>query len=158
MGIRVAGGVSGQIGRRMGWLLAIIAVAIPALEMVGIYQIAQHIGWGWTLVWLLWAMWAGAALIRAQHVDLPARMRQAAERGENPFGAIWASGRRILAGVLLILPGAGSDLLALLLLLWPTARVPAEGASDGFVNPPPSPPPSAHGEPEIIEGEFRRED
>lgn len=140
MSIRVTGGVA--------WLALIIAVAIPALEIVGIYQIAQTIGWGWTLVWLISAIWIGATLIRAQHGDLPARVKQALERGEAPFGEIWAGGRRLLAGVLLILPGAGSDVLALLLLLWPTARTPA-----------PTPPPTARpGEPEVIEGEFRRED
>ncbi len=140
MSMRVTGGAA--------WLALIIAVAIPALEIVGIYQIAQKIGWGWTLLWLIAAIWAGVALIRAQHSDLPARLKQAMARGEAPFGEVWASGRRLLAGVLLILPGAGSDLLALLLLLWPTARAPA-----------PMPPPGAtRGESEVIEGEFRRED
>ena len=140
MTMRVAGGAA--------WLAVIIAVAIPALEMVGIYQIAQRIGWVWTLLWLIAALWAGVTLIRAQHSDLPARLSQALARGENPFGAIWASGRRLLAGILLILPGAGSDLLALLLLLWPTARAPA----------PVPPPTAARGATEVIEGEFRRED
>ena len=130
------------------WLVAIIAVAIPALEMVGIYQISLWIGWGWTLLWLISAIWAGVALIRAQHSDLPARLKQAVARGEAPFGEIWAGGRRLLAGVLLILPGAGSDLLALLLLLWPTSR---SALPDPAVRPP-------GGEREVIEGEFRRED
>jgi len=116
--------------------------------MVGIYQIAQNLGWGWTLLWLLTAAWVGVALIRAQHSDLPARLSQALARGETPFGEIWASGRRVLAGVLLILPGMGSDLLAILLLLWPTARTPDD-------TPPGTDP---RGEKEAIEGEFRRED
>ena len=140
MTMRVAGGAA--------WLAVIIAVAIPALEMVGIYQIAQRIGWGWTLLWLIAALWAGVSLIRAQHSDLPARLSRALARGENPFGALWASGRRLLAGILLILPGAGSDLLALLLWLWPPARTPA----------PVPPPTAARGETEVIEGEFRRDD
>jgi len=130
---------------RLGFL-AIIALAVPALEMVGIYQIAQRIGWGWTLLWLIAAIWAGVALIRAQHSDLPARLKQAIARGETPFGEIWASGRRLLAGVLLILPGAGSDLLAILLLLWPTARTPVPLV------------PARPDEAEVIEGEFRREE
>lgn len=144
MSMRVTGGAA--------WLALIIAIAIPALEIVGIYQIAQKVGWGWTLLWLISAIWIGASLIRAQHSDLPARVKQSMARGEAPFGEIWASGRRLLAGVLLILPGAGSDLLALLLLLWPTTRVPS-----GM----PPPPPPAHAprrEGDVIEGEFRRED
>ncbi|MDD5390851.1 MAG: FxsA family protein [Gallionellaceae bacterium] len=144
MSIRVTGGVA--------WLALIIAVAIPALEIVGIYQIAQKIGWGWTLIWLISAVWIGATLIRAQHSDLPARVKLALERGEAPFGEIWASGRRLMAGVLLILPGAGSDVLALLLLLWPTARAPSG------MPPTPPPPNTPRGEGDVIEGEFRRED
>jgi UPF0716 protein FxsA len=137
MSMRVAGGVT--------WLAAIIAVAVPALEMVGIYQIAQRVGWTWTLLWLIGAAWAGVSLIRALHSDLPARVKLALARGESPFGEVWASGRRLLAGVLLVLPGIGSDLLALLLLLWPTRRTPL--------------PPAARQEgPEVIEGEFRREE
>ncbi|MDP2431647.1 MAG: FxsA family protein [Pseudomonadota bacterium] len=143
MSMRVTGGGA--------WLALIIAVAIPALEIVGIYQIAQKIGWGWTLVWLISAIWIGATLIRAQHSDLPTRLKQAMARGEAPFGEVWASGRRLLAGVLLILPGAGSDLLALLLLLWPTTRAPAH-------MPPPSARQTRPVEPDVIEGEFRRED
>lgn len=142
MSMRVTGGAA--------WLALIIAIAIPALEIVGIYQIAQKIGWGWTLLWLISAIWIGASLIRAQHSDLPARVKLALERGEAPFGEIWASGRRLMAGVLLILPGAGTDLLALLLLLWPTARQPS--------GMPPPPPNATRGEGDVIEGEFRRED
>jgi UPF0716 protein FxsA len=137
MSIRVSGGVA--------WLAVIIAVAVPALEMVGIYQIAQRVGWGLTLLWLIGAAWAGVALIRAQHSDLPTRVKQTLARGESPLGEIWASGRRLLAGVLLILPGAGSDLLALLLLAWPTRREVLPSAQ-------------RHGEPDVIEGEFRREE
>ena len=144
MSMRVTGGAA--------WLALIIAIAIPALEIVGIYQIAQKIGWGWTLLWLISAIWIGASLIRAQHSDLPARVKLALERGEAPFGEIWASGRRLMAGVLLILPGAGTDLLALLLLLWPTARQPAG------MPPPPPPQNPRRGEGDVIEGEFRRED
>ncbi|MDO9224975.1 MAG: FxsA family protein [Pseudomonadota bacterium] len=145
MNMRVTGGAA--------WLGLIIAVAIPALEIVGIYQIAQKIGWGWTLLWLIGAIWAGTTLIRAQHSDLPARVKQSLARGEAPFGEVWASGRRLLAGVLLILPGAGSDIIALLLLLWPTSRVASN------IPPPPPPPPGTRREAgDIIEGEFRRED
>lgn len=132
-----------HLAGKAAWLAVIIAIAIPGLEMVGIYQVAQRIGWGYTLLWLAAAVWAGMTLIRAQHSDLPARVMQAIARGETPLGEIWASGRRLMAGVFLILPGAGSDVLALLLLLWPTARRPL-------------PRPTPHDD--VIEGEFRRED
>lgn len=129
------------------WLAAIIAIALPALEMLGIYLVALQIGWAWTFFWLIADIWLGLSLIRSQHGDLPARLKQALARGENPLGEIWASGRRILAGVLLLLPGPGSDVVALLLLIWPTRRAAL-----------PIQPPRRPEEPSVIEGEFRRED
>lgn len=139
MRMRVSGGLAGPA--------VIIAVALPALEMLGIYLVSRQIGWGWTLAWLVADVWLGLRLIRSPQGDLAARLRQTMERGEHPLGEIWASGRRLLAGVLLIVPGPGSDLLALLLLLWPARRQPL---------PPPSATPP--GEARIIEGEFRREE
>jgi hypothetical protein len=41
----------------------IIAVAIPALEIVGIYLVGSRIGLGWTLIWLLAAIFVGGAVI-----------------------------------------------------------------------------------------------
>jgi len=129
----------------------IIAVAIPALEIVGIYLVGSRIGLGWTLIWLLAAMIAGAAVIRQEQASFMPRLQQAMAQGQAPFGLIWASGRRFFAGVLLIVPGPFSDFLALLLLLWPQPKLPpvdtvrperAQTASQG----------------DVIEGDFRRED
>lgn len=129
---------------RLGFL-GIIAVAIPALELVGIYLIGQRIGALWTLVWLFGAAAAGVLLMRTTGAGFLPRVTQALAQGEDPFSVLLASGRRFLAGVLLILPGLGSDLIALTLLLWPSpAARPQAGraqADDG-----------------VIEGEFRRED
>ena len=141
MKVRIHGGLA--------WLALIIAVAIPALEMVGIYQVAQELGWGLTLLCLVAAGWAGVALIRAQPRELSARLGLALARGETPFAAIWSSGRRLLAGVLLILPGFGSDVLAILLLIWPSTSTPLRPTVSGS---------APRGEGEVIEGEFRRED
>ena len=141
MKVRIHGGLA--------WLALIIAVAIPALEMVGIYQVAQKMGWGLTLLWLIAAAWAGVMLIRAQPRELSSRLGQALARGETPFGAMWASGRRLLAGVLLILPGFGSDVLAVLLLIWPPASAPPRPNAPGS---------DPSGEAQVIEGEFRRDD
>jgi UPF0716 protein FxsA len=135
---------------RLG-IAGIIAVAIPALEIVGIYQVGSRIGLGWTLLWLLAAMFAGAAVIRQEQAAFMPRLQQAMARGQAPLALLWASGRRFLAGVLLIIPGPFSDCIAVLLLLWPTPKLaPAEPA------PRQSAPPGSRGD--VIEGDFRRED
>ncbi len=137
---------------RLG-IAGIIAVAIPALEIVGIYQIASRIGLGWMLLWLLAAIFIGAAVIRQERASFMPRLQQALAQGQAPFGLLWASGRRFLAGVLLIVPGPFSDFIALPLLLWPRPKL-ARGEP---VGPVPGPGPKRN-ESDVIEGDFRRED
>jgi UPF0716 protein FxsA len=135
---------------RLGFA-GIIAVAIPALEIVGIYQIGARIGIGWTLVWLLAAMFIGTAVIRQEQAAFVPRLQQAMAQGQAPFGVLWASGRRFLAGVLLIIPGPFSDAIAVLLLLWPGPKL-------NSVDTPRPESASAGSKGNVIEGDFRRED
>jgi UPF0716 protein FxsA len=135
---------------RLGFA-GIIAVAIPALEIVGIYLVGSRIGLGWTLLWLLAAMIAGGMVIRQEQALFMPRLQQAMAQGQAPFGLIWASGRRFLAGVLLIIPGPFSDFVALLLLLWPGPKLPPVDT----VRPERASPGSGG---DVIEGDFRRED
>jgi UPF0716 protein FxsA len=128
---------------RLGFA-GIIAAAFLALEMVGIYRIAQSIGGAPTFLWLIAAIIAGVWVIRRAGAGLMPGLASSLERGHAPFGVLWTTGRRLLAGALLILPGAISDGIALILLLWPhTPLPPARHA------------PAENG---VIEGEFRRED
>jgi UPF0716 protein FxsA len=128
---------------RLGFA-GIIAVAFLALEMVGMYLIAGSIGLLSTCLWLFGAFVAGVWVIRQAGAGFLPGLAASANHGHAPFGLLWATGRRFLAGVLLILPGAISDLIALLLLLWPSPKTV---------------PPSAAGpEDGVIEGEFRREE
>ncbi|MDD4881146.1 MAG: FxsA family protein [Gallionellaceae bacterium] len=127
----------------------IIALAFPVLEIIGIISIWDRIG-AWTLLWLLLAVLAGSALISLERIAFMPSLAAAMATGGNPFEAIKASGLRFLAGVLLIFPGAISDVMALILLLWA-----------GFQ--PPAPPPARRGpdraaNDDVIEGDFRRVD
>jgi UPF0716 protein FxsA len=74
-------------------------------------------------------------------------MAAAVLAGQHPLQSLKASGLRFLAGLLLILPGAASDLLALVLLAWA-----------GFRPPPHRPPGGGPAGDEVIEGEYRRLD
>lgn len=115
--------------------------------MVGIYLIWQSIG-AWTLTWLALAALAGFALIAAERVAFLPRLAESMMTGTHPLELLLASGQRFLAGVLLILPGAMSDLIALVLLLRAGLAPVA----------PKSRPQGAPRDADVIEGDFRRID
>ena len=121
------------------WLFLAILLGFPLLEFWVAILVAQKIGW-WLLVWLIGSVILGATLIREQQFALLGHVMRAAQQGGDPFQAIFASGRILLAGLLFIFPGVVSDGLALLLLIWPRPQLPPTPESD------------------IIEGEYRRED
>lgn len=129
----------------------IIALGLPVLELVGIYWVWQGLG-AWTLAWLAWAVVAGVMLIAHERMHFAPRMAQSLFNGSAPLIVLLGSGLRFLAGVLLILPGALSDLTALVLLLFSLFRKPAAVAPSQTVRP------GGPGRDDAIEGEYRRVD
>lgn len=148
---------------RLGFL-GIIAVAFLALEIVGIALVAGEIGALRTFIWLLAAVLAGGWLIRTAGAGFMPELMQASAGGQDPLRVMWRTGRRFLAGLLLIFPGPVTDVLAVLLLL--TAGLPRKQVPDfpgGYGPGPghgPRPPPRRNRQDRegVIEGEFRRED
>jgi UPF0716 protein FxsA len=147
---------------RFGWIVLLL-LSFPVLEAVGIFWVASHIG-GWVLLWLLLAAFAGIALIRVERVAWGARLLFSVRSGAHPLSALFASGRILLAGGLLVFPGFISDAVALVLLLMPgtwTRRKadPLRSANDDTPPPQPSPPrgEGANVMPTTINGEFKRE-
>lgn len=127
------------------WPIAILMLGFPVLEAYVLFRLAGQYGW-WVAVWLLASAMLGVALIRLERVLWGARMIIHLQAGKSPFSALFASGRMLLAGGLLIFPGVISDALALILLLFPgTWRRPRGLARPKAAND------------DVIEGEFRRE-
>lgn len=127
----------------------IIALAFPVLEIIGIVRVWDAIG-AWTLVWLLLAVFLGSALISLERVAFMPVMAATMMAGGNPFEVLKASGLRFLAGLLLIFPGAITDVMALFLLVW-------AGFRPALAHPARRPPGAAAND-EVIEGDFRRID
>lgn len=125
------------------WLIFFALLAFPVAEALSIVWLAGKIGW-WTLAWLAAAFFGGLALIRFERIALAPRMLFSMQRGESPFRALFTSTRLFMAGALLMFPGLITDVMALLLLLFP-----------GTWKRPPMTRPAANDE--IIEGEFTRE-
>jgi UPF0716 protein FxsA len=127
------------IVRNLGLIVLLMVLLFPALEIYTMFQVADVIGW-WLLVWLVFSAVFGWVLIREESMAVFGRLAVTVQNGQSPFSALWASGRTILAGGLLIFPGVISDAIALILLVWPsrsaTARnqnIPDDGIIEGEV-------------------------
>jgi UPF0716 protein FxsA len=128
---------------RFGWIVLLL-LSFPVLEAIGIFWVAHAIG-SWVLLWLLLSAMAGVMLIRLERVAWSARLMFSVQSGAHPFAALFASGRILLAGGLLVFPGFISDVIALVLLLIPgtwtqRGQSPLRSAND-----------------DVLEGEFKRE-
>ena len=127
---------------RLKWVVLLV-LSLPVLEVIGLYWLADRIGW-WVLVWLALSAMAGLTLIRFERAAWSMRLLSTLQSGSHLGASLFASGRMLLAGVLLLFPGVISDFLALVLLLLPgtiksRSRVPRAANDD------------------VLEGEFRRE-
>jgi UPF0716 protein FxsA len=127
---------------RFSWIVLLV-LSFPVLEAVGIFWVADAIG-AWVLLWLLLAAVAGVLLVRVERVAWGARLLFSVQSGSHPLAALFASGRILLAGALLVFPGFLSDVVALGLLLTP-------GTWSGRKQRSQRPPDGA------LEGEFKRE-
>lgn len=130
---------------RIFFLLAILA--FPVAEIWILMDLARQYG-GWLILYLVVIALLGLQLIRDEKQLFSGRMTQNLSQGGNPIKALFGSARNIIAGILLIIPGVMTDIMAALLLLIPFKA--------GGLN---QPNPSAHAaNDDVIEGEFHREE
>jgi UPF0716 protein FxsA len=116
------------------WLLSGL-LALPLLELVAFIVVAALIGFGWALGLILASSVAGFLILRHAGGNHIQRVRVAV--GNGNFAALRtdsAVGPILLAGILLLIPGFITDLLALLLLVPPLRRLAATGL-DAFSAP-----------------------
>ena len=102
--------------------------AVAVIELVALVMVSRWIGFGWALVLLLSTSVIGLALLRFEGFRAWASLREAVAQerfGESEDGLTGASERiadtgvRMLAGVMLTLPGFVTDICALILLMPP---------------------------------------
>ena len=106
----------------MRFIIGLILLAFPIAELVLLVALAQHYGW-WLLVYLVVISYLGLQLIRGEKQLLSAKMMQSLSAGGNPLKTMLGSARNMVAGVLLLIPGVISDVIAAILLLIPIQQV-----------------------------------
>lgn len=120
----------------MRFVVFAILVGFPVLDLYASLHFAHWSGiplWAWLTASTL----AGFTLLRTERSAFRART-VAALHGEEPlFRGLLDSGRKVLAGLLLIMPGVISDVFALALLLLPintTERYARQGADRSAID------------------------
>ncbi len=138
----------------MGLGLAIIVLAFPILESVGIYHVWQAIG-AWTFAWLALGVLLGWGLMLHVQKGWALQLMGALQSGVSPWQALTTVGLRFFAGLLFIIPGPVSDAIGLMLLLASfVLPAPALPSRNGFGNMGGNP----SSDPGVIDGEWRRVD
>jgi UPF0716 protein FxsA len=128
------------------WLLLAI-LALPVAELAVFIMVAASIGFGMALVLVLATSLAGGVVLRHAGGNHIARVRVAMTEGLNRgrFTAVQADSAgaaTLFAGILLLIPGFITDVLALLVLIAPLrqalvarfAGVPPPRRADGVVD------------------------
>ncbi|MEO1079823.1 MAG: FxsA family protein [Pseudomonadota bacterium] len=145
----------------MRWILLLL----PWAELYGLIQLGGRIGGFATLVYVFLTLVLGMSIVRAQGMEIVARLREAQE-SSILTGRLLADDLAVgLGGVLLAIPGLITDLLAVAVLLGPLWRRligQTRSASPYMAQRGPNAPHrSTEGQPrrhDTIEGEFRRID
>lgn len=141
---------------KIGQPSLIILAIFPFVEIALLVRLMGAIGVFPTLGWLLISGAAGMAVIRHQGISALTRVQQALAHGELPAREVASSGIATLGGLLLLIPGILSDMLALPCLI-PMLRL---RLADRLIarRSTLSMPVSRSREDSVIEGEFRRDD
>jgi UPF0716 protein FxsA len=108
-------------------LLVVLVVGVPILEVQALAALARATSVQAVLVHVLVAAALGVALARRSGSDVTRRLRQDLATGQPLSGEVFDGPLRVLAGLLLVVPGPITDALALLLLVPPLRRLAARG-------------------------------
>lgn len=133
----------------MRLLLLGIVLIFPLLDLYLTARFAQ-----WTGVplwfWLVSSSVAGLWLLRNERLEFRTRTVAAMHGEYSLLRGLVDSGRKVLAGILFILPGVLSDVLGLVLLLLPINQ-------HGTFGPQPATAGRTYRPSETLEGDWRRE-
>jgi len=98
-------------------------LALPLIEIAGFVLIGPYLGVAGTLAEILLTGMLGMAIVRQQGFETLVRLRAAAEAGETPLPVVADGGAKVLAGLLLTVPGFFTDAIGLLLLIPPVRKL-----------------------------------
>ena len=132
----------------MRFLIGLILLAFPFAEIFLLVDLSHKYGW-WVLFYSVVIGYLGLQLIRGEKLLMSAKMMQSMSAGANPIKTMLGSARNMVAGVLLIIPGIITDIIAVILLLIPISKPNLSAATNTQYQ-------SKAANDDVIEGEFTK--
>ena len=101
----------------LGWLLLILFIGVPLVEIYVIIQVGQAIGPWWTILLLVLDSIFGSWLIRHEGSRAWEALRQALDSGRMPAKELADGALILIGGTLMLAPGFVTDAFGVLLIL-----------------------------------------
>ena len=92
-------------------------IAILFVEIWSIIKMSEYVGFLAALILLIAGFIFGLQLMRSQGINAMMKAAQSAQAAESPLGPLASAMVKAFAGILLIVPGFVSDIVALIILL-----------------------------------------
>ncbi len=141
-------------------IFLLLFVGIPLTELYFLIKVGAQIGAFSTIFLTVFTALLGGYMVRRQGFSTLMRVREMVERGETPAIEMMEGAVLLICGVLLLLPGFITDAVGFIFLVPPLRRwlLTAGLQSSGILQPAPSEPRAEARRPDVIEGEFKREE
>jgi UPF0716 protein FxsA len=114
------------------WVLALLFVVLPIVEIYVLIQIGQVIGAGWTVLLLVADAFLGSYLVKHEGARTWRALREALDRGRMPHRELADGALVLIGGTLLVTPGFVTDIFGFFLIL-PVTRPVARRILSGLV-------------------------
>jgi len=92
-------------------------IAILFVEIWSIIKMSEYVGFLAVLILLIAGFIFGLQLMRSQGINAMMKAAQSTQTAESPLGPLASAMVKAFAGILLIIPGFVSDIVALIILL-----------------------------------------
>ncbi len=110
--------MAGRLRRHIPWwVLALVFVVLPVVEIFILIRIGQVIGAWWTILLLVADGFFGSWLMKREGSRAFAALRQALQAGRMPARELADGALILIGGVLLVTPGFLSDVAGLFCIL-----------------------------------------
>ncbi|MBO9654076.1 membrane protein FxsA [Rhizobium sp. BR 250] len=96
--------------------LPIVILIMPILEIAGFIIVGKAIGLWLTLALVLFTSFLGLLILRLGGIGMVRNLQDAGRTGAQPADELVNGAMRVVAGILLFIPGFITDILGLLLL------------------------------------------